>query len=357
MADRSVRAQKAARPKASFLFVSALLAVALVAGGTAFVLLGGLPRSAALATPSSPATTKSPQVTRDPLEPLTVASIQRGPHLVFQNVVRNEDYAATSLVPLDSPGGMRVATDLVCERVHFAAGHGICLGAEHAAESSYFAAVFGADFAPAARIELGGAPSFARVSPDGRLAAASFQTSPPTELAPIAPSETWLLSTTSGEVVADLADFDLVRDGVAVTEPEVDYWGVTFKRDGDGFYASVRYGGNIYLAEGSIAAQRLNVLLGGVSAPSLSPDQTRLAFASLVSSVGPTWRFHLLDLSTGADSALPETRSIDDQMEWMGSDQLLYGLSTDIWSVSSSGQTAPQPFLFGGLSPAVVDAP
>jgi len=252
---------------------------------------------------------------------------------------------------------MRVATGLVCERVHFAAGHGVCLSAEHAAESSYFAVVFGADFAPAGRSELGGAPTFARVSPDGRLAAASFQTSPPTEEAPIAPSETWLLDTASGKVVADLADFDLVRDGVTVTEPEVDYWGVTFKRDGDGFYASVRYGGNIYLAEGSIAAHRLTVLRGGVSAPSLSPDQRHLAFASLVSSLGPTWRFHLLDLSTGVDSELPETRSIDDQMEWMGDDQLLYGLSTDIWSVASSGKTAPLPFLLGGLSPAVVEAP
>src|SRR6478672_11670736 len=291
MADRTARAQKAGRPKASILLVGALLAVALVAGGTAFVLLGGQPRSGAVATPSGSVATRSPQITRDPLEPLTVASIQRAPHLVFQNVIRNSDYAATSLVPLDSPGGMRVATGLVCERVHFAAGHGVCLSAEHAAESSYFAVAFGADFAPAGRSELGGAPTFARVSPDGRLAAASFQTSPPTEEAPIAPSETWLLDTASGKVVADLADFDLVRDGVTVTEPEVDYWGVTFKRDGDGFYGSVRYGGNIYLAEGSIAAHRLTVLRGGVSAPSLSPDQRHLAFASLVSSLGPTWRF------------------------------------------------------------------
>jgi len=354
MADRSDRARKAAKPRASLLLVGALVVVALGVGAAAFVLLRGTP-AAPVTTPGL-AITPTPQVTRDPLEPLTVASIQRAPHLVFQNVVRNEDYAETSLVPLDSPGGMRVATCLVCERVHFAAGHGVCLAAEHGAESSYFAQVFGADFAPTTRIGLDGAPTFARVSPDGRMAAVSFQTSPPTELMPIAPSQTWLLDTTSGQVLADLAKFALVRDGVAVAAPDADYLGVTFKRDGDGFYVSVRFGGNIYLAEGSISAQRLNVLRDRVSAPSLSPDESRLAFASLVSSVGPTWRFHLLDLATGVDRELPETRSIDDQMEWMGGDQLLYGLSTDIWSVGADGASAPLPFLFGGLSPAVVEA-
>ena len=352
---RSDRTRKSASPRPSTVLVGALLVVALGVGAAAFLLLSGKP--VAPATTPGLAVTPSAQITRDPLEPLSVASIQHGPHLVFQNVVRDEDYAKTSLVPLDSPGGMRVATGLVCERVHFAAGHGVCLAAEHGAESSYFAQVFGADFQPTSRIGLNGAPSYARVSPDGNLAAASFQTSPPTELMPIAPSQTWLLDTTSGEVVADLAKFALLRDGVTVVEPDVDYWGVTFKRDGDGFYVSVRFGGNIYLAQGSISAQRLTVIRDRVSAPSLSPDESRIAFASLVSSVGPTWRFHLLDLTSGADRELPETRSIDDQMEWMGSDQLLYGLSTDIWSVAANGDSAPLPFLFGGLSPAVVEAP
>jgi hypothetical protein len=275
--------------------------------------------------------------------------------MVFQNVIRGDDYAKTSLVPLDSPGGMRLATGLICERVHFAAGRGICLTAEHGVESRYFAVLFGADFVPATRLQLGGAPTFARVSRDGRMAAASFQTAPPKEEAPFAPTETWLLDTLSGEVVADLADFKLVRDGAELVESEVDYWGVTFKRDSDGFFASVRFGGNIYLVEGSIADQRLVVLKGGVSAPALSPDESRVAYANLVSNIGPTWRFRVLDLATMADTGLAETKSIDDQMEWMGGDTLLYGLATDIWSVPADGGGQPQPFLFGGLSPAVVD--
>ncbi|MEP7378990.1 MAG: hypothetical protein ABI725_05440 [Chloroflexota bacterium] len=331
-----------------------LLLVALGVGGAAWLLFGG---PTAPGTPALTPTLATPtaHATRDPGEPLSIPSIQRGPHLVFQNVIRGDDYAKTSLVPLDSPGGMRLATGLICERVHFAAGHGICLAAEHGAESHYFAVLFDANFVPTTRVQLGGAPTFARVSPDGLMAAASFQTSPPEEEAPFAPSETWLLDTVSGKVVADLADFKLMRDGAELAESEVDYWGVTFKRDSDGFYASVRFGGNIYLVEGSIEGRRLVVLKGGLSAPALSPDESRVAYANLVSNIGPTWRFHVLDLTTMDDIELAETRSIDDQMEWMGGDTLLYGLATDIWSVQANGGGQALPFLFGGLSPTVVD--
>lgn len=301
-----------------------------------------------------PTATTSRFVTRDPREPLSIASIQRGPHLVFQNVIRNEDYAEVSLVPLDSPAGMRVSTDLICERVHYAAGHGICLAAEHETQSRYFAILFGADFVPISRVPLDGAPTFARVAPDGSLAAASVQTTPPTELEPFAPSQTLLIDTSSGDVLADLADFSVTRDGVALTDAEMDFWGVTFKADSDGFFASLRVSGNVHLVEGSVRERRMAVLQLGISAPSLSPDGTRVAFAKLISNIGPTWRFHVMDLQTMVDNELAETKSIDDQMEWIDDQRLLYGLGADIWSVTSDGDGQPIPFLFGGLSPAVV---
>jgi WD40 repeat protein len=292
--------------------------------------------------------------TRDPREPLTIAGIQRGPHLVFQNVIRGDAYAEVSLLPLDSPGGMRLSTGLVCERVHFAAGHGICLAAEQDTQSHYIAMPFGQDFLPLSRVPLDGAPSFARVSPDGRIAAASVQTSPPTEEMPFAPSRTVLIDTSTGSVLVDLKDFTVTRDGVVLTDPERDFWGVSFKADGDGFYASLRVAGNVYLVEGSIGARAMDVLLPGISAPSLSPDGTRLAFAKLISNIGPTWRFHVVDLDTSVDHELSETKSVDDQMEWLDNEHLLYGLGPDIWTVASDGTGQPTPFLFGGLSPAVV---
>jgi hypothetical protein len=250
---------------------------------------------------------------------------------------------------------MRYSSDLVCERIHFAAGNGICLSAEHDSDSTYVAIVFDESFRPTHELAIDGAPAFARVSPDGRLAAASFQTSPPTAQAPFAPTQTWLLDTATGQKVADLTEFSLLRDGQPVTDAEVDYWGVTFKRDADGFYASVRYDENVFLVEGSISQRQLDVLEASVSAPSLSPDETRLAYTQLVSNLGPTWRFHVRDLGTGSDVALAETTSIDDQLEWLNDSHLLYGLATDIWQIKADGSGDPLPFVFGGLSPAVVN--
>jgi hypothetical protein len=292
----------------------------------------------------------------NPAEPLTIESVRRGAHLIFQNVIRDDHYAATSLVPLARPGSMRVTTDLVCERVHFAAGRGICLTADHNETTRYFAVVFDDQFSRLSSLDLDGAPTFARVSPDGALAAASFQTSPPTAQMPFAPTETLIIDTSTGDVVADLSDFELIREGSPVSETEVDHWGVTFAPDGDLFYASVRFGGNTYLARGSIEARTLEVLDATVSAPALSPDGRRIAFAKLVSNLGPTWRFHVLDLESGVQTPLSEIASVDDQMEWMGNDRLLYGRATDIWNVAADGTGAPQPYLFGGLSPAVVQA-
>jgi hypothetical protein len=252
---------------------------------------------------------------------------------------------------------MRVTTDLVCERVHFAANRGICLTAEHGEASRYFAVVFGEDFLPLHRVSLDGAPIFGRVSRDGSLAAASFQTSPPTAQMPFAPTETWIIDTTTGDVVADLATFEMTQDGQVVSAVDADYWGVTFSSASDQFYASVRFSGNTHLVRGSVSARQLDVLDAAVSAPALSPDGSRIAFARLISNLGPTWRFHVLDLASGAQTPLSEPTSVDDQMEWIDDDQLLYGLATDIWRVAADGTGVPQPYLFGGLSPAVVRPP
>jgi hypothetical protein len=301
---------------------------------------------------SPPAGSTAPS-TRDPLEPLTIESIQRGPHLVFQNVVRGEDYAEVSLVRLDAPAGARLSTGLVCERVHFAGGAGLCLAGEHEEVSTYFAQVFDAAFQPGPPIALDGAPAFVRISPDGRYGAISVQTRPSTPEAPVAPLQTLLVDMATGRILADLRDFAVVRDGTTLEDPALDAWGVTFRDDGT-FFASIRTAGNTYLVEGDVEGERMTVRASNVSAPALSPDGTRLAYAKLVSSIGPTWRFHVLDLATMEETALAETQSIDEQPEWLDDATVLYGLATDIWSVPADGSGQPQPFLFGGLSPAVV---
>ena len=60
--------------------------------------------------------------------------------------------------------------------------------------------------------------------------------------------------------------------------------------------------------------------------PSLSPDQTRIAYKKrLESKARGIWRLAVLDLRTGQESLLAETRSVDDQGV-ARRNRLLYGL-------------------------------
>ena len=61
----------------------------------------------------------------------------------------------------------------------------------------------------------------------------------------------------------------------------------------------------------------------------------------------------MLDLRTGQESLLAETRSVDDQVEWLDDDRLLYGLSrpgsdattSDVWVVPADGTGAAAVFI------------
>ena len=63
----------------------------------------------------------------------------------------------------------------------------------------------------------------------------------------------------------------------------------------------------------------------------------------------------MLDLGSGKETALAETRSIDDQVEWLDDRRILYGTSAgDVWVVPADGTGSPAEYLAGALSPAVL---
>jgi hypothetical protein len=75
------------------------------------------------------------------------------------------------------------------------------------------------------------------------------------------------------------------------------------------------------------------------------------------------WQLHVLDLSDMRETPLRETRSVDDQLEWLDADRVLYAVSdkpsgssasTDVWVADASGVTPPQLFIPKAYSPAVV---
>jgi hypothetical protein len=54
------------------------------------------------------------------------------------------------------------------------------------------------------------------------------------------------------------------------------------------------------------------------------------------------------------ETPLAETRSVDDQAEWLDDEHVLYGLDESIWTVPADGSGAPQLFARRADSPAVV---
>src|SRR4029078_4896870 len=99
----------------------------------------------------------------------------------------------------------------------------------------------------------------------------------------------------------------------------------------------------------------------GVECPSLSPDDKLIAFKKRVGPALAPWRIYVLDLATMTERPVTaETRSVDDQMEWLDSTHILYGLERssavairDVWVAPIDGGAA-RVFLAEAESPIVV---
>jgi hypothetical protein len=70
----------------------------------------------------------------------------------------------------------------------------------------------------------------------------------------------------------------------------------------------------------------------------------------------------VLDLSTMTERAIAaETRSVDDQLEWLDEAHVLYGMRrssqsalSDVWAAPIDGSGKARVFIAGGDSPTVV---
>jgi hypothetical protein len=242
------------------------------------------------------------------------------------------------------------SSDLACERVYFAAGRGLCLAIAPSGVE-YEATIFDSSLHSLRRIALTGLPSRARVSPDGRYGAMTVFVSGH------AYSEGGGFSTTttivdmhSGEQLAELEQFDVVRDGSRFDAVDFNFWGVSFADDSNRFYATLHTADHYYLVEGDLRARRMKVLRDGVECPSLSPDGTRIAFKSRIGSSN-RWRLRVLALTTLRDHAVAERRSIDDQVEWLDNRTLAYSDGLDVFTVPAGGSGTPRRILRDATSP------
>ncbi|MFG2103947.1 TolB family protein [Micromonospora echinaurantiaca] len=288
-------------------------------------------------------------------------AVRSGPHLVFRNTALGPDYGRVAMVPLAAPAGPRAVTGASCERVHATRDAALCLAADRGLVTTYRAQVLGADWAPRRNLPLVGTPSRARLSRDGSLAATTTFVQGDSYANPGQFSTRTVVSRVDGEVIGDLEEFTLVVAGKRVTAIDRNLWGVTFADD-DRFYATAASGGRTWLVEGSLAARRVTALRADAECPSLSPDGTRVAFKKHGDLPPGRWRLAVHDLATGAETLLAETRSVDDQVEWLDDRTVVYGLprtdatsaSSDIWAVSADGGGQPRLLVADAWSPAVV---
>lgn len=243
-----------------------------------------------------------------------------------------------------------------CDRSYFAAGRGICLARGSGFADGYEARVFDREFRTGAKVAVDGVPSRARVSSDGRYGSVTmFVSGHSYAAAGTFSTQTTLLDLESGAKLADLENFKVMRGQRLVTAVDVNFWGVTFAPDdSDTFFATMATGGKTYLIKGSVSGRTARVLHANVECPSVSPDGTRIAYKGRTGSDANPWRLTVLDLATMRETPLAETRSVDDQAEWLDDDRVLYGLGGEVWVVPADGTGEPGRFMAEADSPAVV---
>jgi hypothetical protein len=308
---------------------------------------------------------------------IELTSVATAPHVVFLSKRIDTDYTALSVAPLQAPGAGRVPSGLRCERVSFAAGRGICLQANRGVFTTYQAVLFNDQFQPSASFKLEGSPSRTRISADGRVGAVTIFVSGQAHgyLSPVFSTKTMLLDMASGEMLGDLEQFSTWRDGKRFSAADFNFWGVTFARDGNTFYASLRtaadsqpHPGEVtrrsktFLVQGDLGLRKLTVLHENVECPSLSPNNRLIAYKKRVGPDMAPWRFYVLELATMTERPIEaETRYIDDQVEWFDDAHVLYGAKpssrsavVDVYMASIEGSEPAHVFLPAAESPIVV---
>lgn len=295
-------------------------------------------------------------------EQTPVASVTDGPRIVFRHTGIDKEYGVVAIVPLDDPGGPRAFTGVTCDRVAARADGASCLITDRGVVTAYEDKELDADWQEIDSVALPGIPSRTRLSPDGTLAATTVFVSGHSYMTTGFSTATEVHTFGGGEKWGNLEKFQLVIDGQDVNPVDRNIWGVTFLDD-QTFFATVGTGGTTWLVKGDLAARTLTSVSEHAECPSISPDGSKVAFKV---DVDPgrkvVWQIAVQDVVSGERTLLADgPRGLDDQVEWLDDDTLLYGMPradepgvTDVWSVDTTPDARPRLLIEQAWSPTVV---
>ena len=282
--------------------------------------------------------------------------------MLYVSVASDDTFHHVALASLDSLKRAFV-TPLECERVYFSGSRGICLTSEaQGTKTAWFADVFDGSFQRLFHVPLAGTPSRVRLSPDGRIASATmFEEGHAYDEHGFSTRATFI-DTIDGKTLGDLEQFATFRDGRAFSAQDFNFWGVTFARDNDTFFATLQTSSVSYLVKGSVAKRTVEIVRPGVECPSISPDNTRIAFKKRMGTQSRGWwQIAVLTIASPQDDRLvsTETRSVDDQVEWIDNDRVAYHLTggstaADLWAVRVDSSKPPELLIPSAYSPAAV---
>jgi hypothetical protein len=332
-------------------------------------------------SPAPAASVENPAAAKPPNRPQPKSAIETGKTAVlpksetrpallyFRANALGENYGKVAVAPLNNLDQRQYAADLYCDRVDFSSGNGVCLHADRGTLTTHYAIGFNDQMQRTWSFKLNGLPSRVRLSPTGRLAAITVFLAGQSYTSLNFATQTMIVKAATGEVVVDnLETLSVTRNGAEFKAKDFNLWGVTFAQDENHFYATLWTAGNTYLVLADLAQRAAQVVHDNVECPALSPDNTRVAFkqrrvGGLLEGGRITWHLTVLDLKTGVETPLGENRSVDDQVEWLDNDHILYALSesekgssasTDVWVLPATANGTPEILLKSGFSPAVV---
>lgn len=286
-----------------------------------------------------------------------------GPFVLFRNTAAGQGYGLAATVPISSPRAGRSVSRTACDRVYGSAHEVVCLRSNRGLVTSYEAAVYDRNWAETQHWALPGIPSRARIDPSGAFVATTVFVTGHSYSGAGFSTETAITGLDGRQGTGNLEDFTLTVNGSRITAADRNIWGVTFAPgQSDSFFATAASSGRIWLVKGSLTSRILTAVHDGVECPSVSPDGTRLAFKkNLGDGLVPHWGVAILDLASGEETVLAETRNVDDQVEWLDDETLLYGLpraadagDSDIWALKADPASRPSVFIEHAWSPSVV---